>query len=534
MSTSVDGRGGRGGLAPSGPPPSADDDRSPRGRAPGATADGPSGNARADPEDGVPVNPVEDSGPMWLQEQIRRRMDANAATGGNSRHARAEDSTVQFGVEELLARDRAEYPERTQQEEVYPPPAPPHPGRARRPASVEPPADPADSPVPFPPPAQQQQQQYGPRQARQQGSFRPGPDRPRPDPARPDPARPDPARPDPAGPEMSGPGVSRPRPGPGPADQQWSPPAGPTSLSATPDLPPPDRLGAVPRPLPGVDPAPGDTAARDAARDAAYDAGYDDEADRDARDHADLGDGADSAVVWSRSDPVEPTFVNTDLQRTDVNSFPPIGAEQAGPPPADGPLPAARTSSGFPVPSPVARTPAPAAALTPPDSGLVTGPASVVAQAERAPTADRAHAEAPTQAVPEQRNPVGARFPAPDDLASRRVRVVLSERKGNARTVRTVVEVQEGTAVGDLLRSNLIGTQLMVAMRYGAVAVIVLGLLPALFAVFPEIGRAEVLGIRLPWLLLGALVYPFLLGLGWLHTRAAEKVEQSFADDVQD
>jgi hypothetical protein len=139
-----------------------------------------------------------------------------------------------------------------------------------------------------------------------------------------------------------------------------------------------------------------------------------------------------------------------------------------------------------------------------------------------------------TAPAPGQRGPVGTRSPADDDLASKRVRVVLSERKGNARSVRTVVEVQEGTAVGDLLRTNLIGTQLIVALRIGAVAVIALGLLPALFAVFPEIGRIEVLGIRLPWLLLGVLVYPFLLGLGWVHTRAAEKVEQSFADDVQD
>ena len=36
------------------------------------------------------------------------------------------------------------------------------------------------------------------------------------------------------------------------------------------------------------------------------------------------------------------------------------------------------------------------------------------------------------------------------------------------------------------------------------------------------------------WLLLGVLVYPFLLGLGWWHTRTAERVEQNFADHVQD
>jgi hypothetical protein len=121
-----------------------------------------------------------------------------------------------------------------------------------------------------------------------------------------------------------------------------------------------------------------------------------------------------------------------------------------------------------------------------------------------------------------------------DDVESRRVRVVLAERKGVARPVRTVVDIQEGTGVGELLRSNLIGSQLAVALRFAVAAGITLGVLPLLFAMFPEIGRIEVFGIRLPWLLLGVLVYPFLFGIGLWHTRTAERVEQNFADHVQD
>jgi hypothetical protein len=141
--------------------------------------------------------------------------------------------------------------------------------------------------------------------------------------------------------------------------------------------------------------------------------------------------------------------------------------------------------------------------------------------------------------VPEQRGAElrGAPSPRPDtaeDLANKRVRVVLAERKGVARPVRTVVDIQEGTGVGALLRTNLIGSQLAVALRFAIGAGLTLGLLPLLFAMFPEIGRVEVLGIRLPWLLLGVLVYPFLFGLGLWHTRTAEHVEQNFADHVQD
>ncbi|NMH81009.1 hypothetical protein HF577_28445 [Pseudonocardia xinjiangensis] len=112
--------------------------------------------------------------------------------------------------------------------------------------------------------------------------------------------------------------------------------------------------------------------------------------------------------------------------------------------------------------------------------------------------------------------------------------MVLAERKGVARPVRTVIDIQEGTGVGELLRSNLIGSQLAVALRFAVFAGITLGVLPVLFYIFPEIGRMEVLGLRVPWLLLGVLVYPFLFGLGLWHTRTAERVEQNFADHVQD
>jgi hypothetical protein len=143
-------------------------------------------------------------------------------------------------------------------------------------------------------------------------------------------------------------------------------------------------------------------------------------------------------------------------------------------------------------------------------------------------------------AVPEQREaggPSGARFHRADDAddgSPKRVRVVLAERKGIARQVRTVVDIQEATAVGTLLRSDLIGSQLRVALRFAAFAGLTLGGLPLLFALFPAIGEFDVLGLRLPWLLLGVLVYPFLLGLGWWHTRTAERVEQNFADYVQE
>ena len=124
--------------------------------------------------------------------------------------------------------------------------------------------------------------------------------------------------------------------------------------------------------------------------------------------------------------------------------------------------------------------------------------------------------------------------PAEELTPGKRVRVVLSQRKGTAtRPVRTVVDVQELTQVGELLSASLIRSQLALALRIGGVVTIALGSLPAIFVIFPVLGRVELFGVRLPWLLLGLLSYPFMLALGYLHAKSAERLEQVFADHIQ-
>jgi hypothetical protein len=114
------------------------------------------------------------------------------------------------------------------------------------------------------------------------------------------------------------------------------------------------------------------------------------------------------------------------------------------------------------------------------------------------------------------------------------VRVVLAERKAAARPVRTVVDLQGDSPVGEALRSGLIVDQMRVALRFALLGGLTLGVLPLLFNLVPELGTLSILGLRVPWLVLGILVYPFLLGLGWWFTRTAERVEQNFADHIQD
>jgi hypothetical protein len=122
----------------------------------------------------------------------------------------------------------------------------------------------------------------------------------------------------------------------------------------------------------------------------------------------------------------------------------------------------------------------------------------------------------------------------PPPPSGKRVRVVLSKRRGSAPKVsRTADDVRELTQVGELLSASLIRSQLALALRVGGVAAITLGTWPALFVLFPVLGRVEFFGLRLPWLLLGLVAYPVMLALGYWHARQAEKLEQVFADHIQ-
>jgi hypothetical protein len=50
------------------------------------------------------------------------------------------------------------------------------------------------------------------------------------------------------------------------------------------------------------------------------------------------------------------------------------------------------------------------------------------------------------------------------------------------------------------------------------------------FWLVPDLSEIEVLAVPLPWLLLAFAVYPFLLVIGWLYVRAAERNERDFTD----
>jgi nucleoside permease NupC len=108
-----------------------------------------------------------------------------------------------------------------------------------------------------------------------------------------------------------------------------------------------------------------------------------------------------------------------------------------------------------------------------------------------------------------------------------RQRVVLAHRRG-ARLVRTRVEVQEQTQVGDALVRGLVRAQLGLALRLAAVVVGAVAAISLLNAGFPGLATLTVAGVRLNWLVLAVLVYPLLYGVGRLYVRLAEQAERDF------
>ena len=111
--------------------------------------------------------------------------------------------------------------------------------------------------------------------------------------------------------------------------------------------------------------------------------------------------------------------------------------------------------------------------------------------------------------------------------------MVLGHRRG-ARIVRTRVEVEEQTVVGDALVRGLVRAQLGLALRLAAVVVCAVVAILLTGLLFPTLITTSVLGIRLNWLVLAVLSYPLLYGVGWLYVRLAEQGERDIVRVVDE
>ena len=114
----------------------------------------------------------------------------------------------------------------------------------------------------------------------------------------------------------------------------------------------------------------------------------------------------------------------------------------------------------------------------------------------------------------------------------KRERIVLAKRSSSRRVVRTLAELEDQTSVGEVLVRQLVRVQLILSIRLMLLTVVVLSGIPLLL-LMPSMGTINILGLRLPWLLLGFAVYPFFVAVAWSYNRSADRNEQDFADMVE-
>ncbi len=94
-------------------------------------------------------------------------------------------------------------------------------------------------------------------------------------------------------------------------------------------------------------------------------------------------------------------------------------------------------------------------------------------------------------------------------------------------------EIDESTGVGEVYMRSLIRSQLRAALTVVVTLALTVGVLPLVFLAVDAVTDRRVLGVPLPWIVLGVAVYPCLVVLGWLYVRQAERAEREFSELVE-
>lgn len=94
-------------------------------------------------------------------------------------------------------------------------------------------------------------------------------------------------------------------------------------------------------------------------------------------------------------------------------------------------------------------------------------------------------------------------------------------------------EIHEQTRLGDIYMSSLIRSQRHLALAVCTAIVLLLVGTALAGAIWHGYVHIRVLGIPLPWLVLGLFIYPALIALGWYTVRSSEHTERDFLDLVR-
>jgi hypothetical protein len=116
-----------------------------------------------------------------------------------------------------------------------------------------------------------------------------------------------------------------------------------------------------------------------------------------------------------------------------------------------------------------------------------------------------------------------------------RVRVSSSRRgAARARSLPVSSDLDEQTELGDVYLDGLMREQLRLSLSVLAVTVVFLATLPVVLTLVPSTRTVSVLGVGLPWVVLGVVVYPTAWVLARWYTRQAERIESDFTEVVED
>jgi hypothetical protein len=94
-------------------------------------------------------------------------------------------------------------------------------------------------------------------------------------------------------------------------------------------------------------------------------------------------------------------------------------------------------------------------------------------------------------------------------------------------------EIDEQTVLGEVYMSSLIRSQRRLAVVVCSTIGLVLVGTALLGALAPGFAELHLFGVPLPWVVLGVLVYPVLIGLAAYTVRQAERNERAFTELVK-
>lgn len=114
------------------------------------------------------------------------------------------------------------------------------------------------------------------------------------------------------------------------------------------------------------------------------------------------------------------------------------------------------------------------------------------------------------------------------DQTPRRVVVRREPRRATSDLRAGSRDIDEQTALSETYMRSLVRTQLRLGLAMLAVVLVPLALIPAAFALVPGIARLTIGPVPMPWLLLGVVIYPVLVLVGWRYVRQAERNEAEF------